>query len=249
VGTTEKAIGDTGNVAGGINSGETRVGSVQPGALPRNPSFHDTRVLHKRVAGEAERELAAFRSFEIYEPGWAPTVYLDADGAGHMMRWVDDAFYKGPAKNPGSFTRWVKRGSRTEIRDHGRMSVIDGIIGNTDRHGGNAILFDGRLHPIDNGYAKGFPRVDLLTNVGQFDYSTATLAEAQQYRIFLEGAEDALKFYRTRADELVEIWQKELVTRVRAARHREELERIFKIMDKWIQDQIIEAEAAIALGP
>ncbi len=184
-GTAESKIGTTG-VEGGIHAGETKIGAVRRGTLPKNTNFSDTRVLHKRVANEANREVASFRTFELIEPGWAPTVYKDADGLGHMMRWVDESGFGGAAKAPGKYTRLLLQKERA---DYGRMSITDALIGNTDRHGMNAILFDGRLIPIDNGFAAGSANADIF---GQ----AITRMGKEGLDDFLNAAQNALDFWR-----------------------------------------------------
>lgn len=59
----------------------------------------------------------------------------------------------------GSAQEWIEHAStgRGDFRDErARLGIFDAVIGNTDRHGGNALVDEnGHLHAIDHGYTLG----------------------------------------------------------------------------------------------
>ncbi len=190
-GVNEVALGTegAGTVRGGIHTANTKIGQMKPGSMPKHTVFDDTRVLHKRVPHEANVEANAFKLFEELEAGYAPTVYLDADGAGHAMRWIDDGGFGGSARTANHTT--FARLSEIERTDHGRISLMDALAGNTDRHTGNVILFEGRMYPIDNGFMTGSPNLFKLENAVSWGDYRAT-ADWSGMTPFIDGVEQAL---------------------------------------------------------
>ncbi len=210
-GVNEVALGGeaAGTVQGGVHTANTRIGQMRQGTMPKHTLFDDTRVLHKRVSREVQGELNTFRMFEKVESGWAPTVYADADGAGHIMRWVDDAGFGGTAQSVEG--RLWHTLAKTETRDHGRMSVVDGLVGNTDRHAGNVILHEGRMIPIDNGFATGFSNEFKFADAMDSYFTEVAVRVDGSFRpasldSFLDGAEHALKTLRaSNQDDLINL--------------------------------------------
>lgn len=144
---------------GGINEAAMRIVQVRPGLFPARQGLSDTRAMTKAVAKrEAQAELARYEMDQVLGHDTVPDVveYGDeqhAPGSVFMMRWVDECGFGG--EDVGRIEHGEKLTPR-QLRDFARITVLDSITGNTDRHEGNYLVDrkNDRVWAIDSGFGQ-----------------------------------------------------------------------------------------------
>lgn len=197
--TTPLAEFSCGNphIRGGIREEHCRLIDVKPGVLPYMSHMHPTRVFHK--AADRDREHAAIRIVELIAPDIA--VSMTPDSAKVRNKGVYMRFIRG---KPISFRRTLTPQHRFDI---GCISVLDALIGNQDRHGGNAMVTKVHVYPIDHGSCFGwgtlgrsFYLVDSygagcsLQNPSVYAGICATLERVHRYAVDISGIADTVKY-------------------------------------------------------
>lgn len=161
------------DITGGVNSGQAYWLTYENGEhayfeeykTPPPPTsgepisqYGSTRneILFRRLSAEAEWELAPdARGTEIIDPS------TDSIVRGVAQRWIDDAdpieMEVPLPEHPADYDAvWDSPTEFVEENEDflAKMTALDIIIGNNDRHGENLIVdADGNLHAIDNGGA------------------------------------------------------------------------------------------------
>lgn len=145
---------------GGINEREMRIVRVVPGLFEPRAGLSDSRAMTKSVdRSEAQAELARYEWDQALGHDTVPDVleYEDerrAPGSSFMMRWVDESGFGG--QGVGRYNRYDGPMSARQLRDFMRITVMDSITDNTDRHVGNYLVDrdNDRIWAIDSGFGK-----------------------------------------------------------------------------------------------
>lgn len=139
---------DEAGIRGGIHSENTFLVQMRDGS----------EWFYKVGVGEERDELFAYELAALLFGEVVPEVRL-ADlgkGIGSIMRKVDGV----QAKRVDGLHAWMHT-SDAILHDLANMTILDFLIGNTDRHEGNWFLqHDGRIRAIDNGFAGADPQID-----------------------------------------------------------------------------------------
>jgi hypothetical protein len=154
---------------GGIHLNNTGIAHLNPGVLPHHESYNDTQVLYKSAGSERYGEFAAYTLFTALgtdlcpEVRYAEIMHQNWDGQkleiGHIMRWADNSGAPGATAKKADEYRSDSIGRAFQdpnvYRQFVAMNVMDYILGNPDRHGGNWV-YDKKtkkISSIDNGFA------------------------------------------------------------------------------------------------
>jgi hypothetical protein len=178
---------------GGLRQDFSRIVTVKPGVLPHIPHMHPTRVFHK--GADRKTELASMRVIELIAPEIA------------VPMTPDRKRNSNPEYN-GVYMRWV-RGRPVQYRvtytpqhhfDFGCIAVIDALLGNTDRHEGNAMVTKAHVYPIDHGLCLNYGMLCkslnsiARSNIHTFNGICATLERVHQYAADITVIANAVKY-------------------------------------------------------
>lgn len=196
-------------IPGGINQNGMQIVQVEPGTFDPRQGLSDTRAMTKRVSvREAQAEIARFEMDQVLGHDTVPDCAEYAaeqvePGSVFMMRWVDEA---GFAEEPDARRLGPRELlSPRQLRDFARITVMDAILGNTDRHLGNFLVDtkNDRVWAIDSGFGQ-LLRVDGRSAIA---YLAGNLPSIDRYdpEALRQGLSAAAAEVRAKLPELEEV--------------------------------------------